>query len=77
LGWVRSGRLDLGLLVEAEHHGAFGRAQIEPHNVDQLGLEVRVVWSRQMQATVSLPMPMPMRVALSRVVQCVESWYSQ
>ena len=36
-------RLDLGLLVEAEHHGLLGRVQVEPDYVHQLLLEVGVV----------------------------------
>jgi hypothetical protein len=35
--------LDLGLLVEAEDDGPFGRAHVEPDHVDELLFEVRVV----------------------------------
>jgi hypothetical protein len=41
-GGVRSQGLHLGLLVETEHHGAFGRVHVEPHHVDELLFEVRV-----------------------------------
>ena len=35
-------RLALGLLVEAEHHRPLGRVHVEPDDVDELRLEVRV-----------------------------------
>lgn len=34
--------LALGLLIEAEHHRAFGRVHVEPDDIDELRLEVRV-----------------------------------
>jgi hypothetical protein len=36
-------RLDLGLLVHAQHHGLRRWAEIQAHDVDELGLEGRVV----------------------------------
>lgn len=33
--------LDLGLLVHAQHHGVAGRVEVEAHDVDHLGLQVR------------------------------------
>ena len=36
-------RLALGLLVEAEHHRPLRRVQVQPDDVDELRLEVRVV----------------------------------
>ena len=35
-------RLDLGLLVHAEDHRLLGRVEVEPHNVNELRLELRV-----------------------------------
>ena len=35
-------RLDLGLFVEREDDGSFGRIHVEPDHVDELGFEVRV-----------------------------------
>ena len=29
-GWDRPGRLDLGLLIHAQHHGALGRVVVQP-----------------------------------------------
>ena len=35
-------RLDLGLLIDAEHDGALGRVEIEPDDVADLGDELRI-----------------------------------
>jgi hypothetical protein len=35
-------RLDLGLLVDAQHDGALGRVQIEPDDIADLRHELRV-----------------------------------
>src|ERR1035438_2571873 len=35
-------RLDLALLVAAEHQGVLGRVQVQPHHIEQLVLEARV-----------------------------------
>jgi hypothetical protein len=62
--------VDLGLFVEAEHHGPLGWVEVQPDDVDQLLLEVGIVphleaigasWPQvviwQMRATVSFPIP--------------------
>jgi len=36
-------RLALGLLIEAEHHRPLGRVQVQPDDIDELGLELRGV----------------------------------
>jgi len=74
--------LALGLLIEAEHHRPFRGIHGQPDDVDELGLEVRIVgalkvsvlhglrlWSAQTLAMVSLPTLN--RFASDRVVQCV------
>ncbi len=35
-------RLDLGLLVKAQHHSALGRVQVQANDIDHLGGELRV-----------------------------------
>ncbi len=36
-------RLALGLLIEAEHHRPLGRIHVQPDDINELGLELRVV----------------------------------
>ena len=49
-------RLDLGLLVEAEHRGVHGRIHVHAHHIDQFRFEVRIV--RQLER-VTTPRPQP------------------
>lgn len=51
--------LALGLLVEAQHHRPLGRVQVEPHDIDELGLEVRVVRQLEGRDTPRLEVPGP------------------
>jgi hypothetical protein len=81
---VRSRAWTWVFLVETEDNGPLGWVEVEPDHVDQLLFEVpdrcsdlKVstfqglrLWSCQMRATVSLPTPK--RLAIRRVVQCVE-----
>ena len=77
-------RLDLGLLVEAEHHRPLWRIQVEPDDVDELLLEVRIVGDLEGLDLPRLEVVVPSRCerrcpcrsrtrsAIVRVVQCVD-----
>ena len=76
-------RLPLGLLIETEHHRPFRRIQIQPDNIDELLLEVRLgrdlerCHSPRFQFVV-MPDPRhgvvtdPVTLAINRAVQCVD-----
>ena len=77
-------RLDLGLLVHAQHDGALGRVQVEADDVSDLGHELRIAaslnvsarcgWSpnaRQIRCTADCVSPTS--AAIERVDQCVAS----
>ena len=77
-------RLDLGLLIHAEHDRALGRVQVEPDDVADLGDELRVagelsgllaVWLQPEGApdAVHRRCVSPTSVAIERVDQCVAS----
>ena len=82
-GCVRFERLDLALLVAAEHQGVLGRVQVQAHDVDQLVLEARV--ARELEGAAagaasgrcaatrggSVVAPTPRCSASVRVLQCV------
>ena len=78
-------RLDLGLLVDAEHDGALGRVEIEPDDVVDLVHEQRVLGELEGVLAVRLqperpPDPRHRRLrepdllAIERVDQCVASF---
>jgi class 3 adenylate cyclase len=47
-------RLDLALLIATEHEGMLGRVQVQPHDIDQLVLEVRIARDLEGPAEVRL-----------------------
>jgi hypothetical protein len=75
-------RLALGLLVEAEHHRPLGWIQVQPDDVDEFVLEVRVVGDLEgvdlprLEAVIGADLGDGVltdleRFASDRVVQCV------
>ena len=79
LGTVQG--LDLGFLVEAEHHRPLGGIQVQPDHIGELGLEVRIVGQlehigaprpqtpRPPDPPPRCPCPTPWRAAIDRVDQ--------
>ena len=75
-------RLDLGLLIDTEHHGAVRRVEVEPDDIGDLLLEHRIVRDlealRDMRLEASfcpdaptLDGEIPMASAISARLQCV------
>jgi hypothetical protein len=84
IGAARPGRLDPGLLIDAQHHRALGRVQVEPNDVAHLVDEKRVLGQLPGLPAVGLqPEGAPHAVhrrllrptsrAIERVDQCVAS----